>query len=409
MTGTRRVDVLRVIAGRGTARACISLSVVVLLPAWGAERFGEYVAATGTFVVLLFLVMGAEKTILTSVPRTRALAGQSTRLLLGRAAAPVAASLVVAAVLAPVGGQPALYGLGAVYLSGQGLLSALGATHRLLGRPDRDSLAFGALAVHVLGATALAAFGHLEPYPYLLVLVAGVLATCAVLASLVPAVRTRPARSRAGLGAMLTRRAALASITDVADSAAISVTYVVLAFLVAPEDVALIYLALLASAGLGGLVLLLLRIAQPATSLRLRGTGGRIGRARARKISGAATAVAVGAVLVGAVAVWAAGGAAEVRADPWALAAVTLVEMTLFCAVYYAVYLLENTTGSALRTTASAAVVGLVATAATSVPLVAAIGVVGAMTALVIGLAAKAAWLRARLRDRVEPPVPVPV
>ncbi|GGS46313.1 hypothetical protein [Actinokineospora fastidiosa] len=406
---------LRVIAGRGTARACISLSAVVLLPAWGAERFGQYVAATGTFVFLVFLVMGAEKTLLTSVPRTTRLAHQSTRALLARAAAPVAVCVVVAAALAPVGGQPALYGLGAVYLSGQGLLSALASTHRLLGYPARDGLAFTVLAGHVLLATALAVAGYLEPYAYLLVLVAGVLAVCGVLAALVPAVRVRPARPRAGLGRLLTRRALLASVTDVADSASISVTYVALAALVAPAEVAMVYLALLASATLGGLALLVLRIAQPATSLRLRGTAGRTGRARARRISGAAvavTAVALGVVLGVAALAWADGGVAAVRAlgaDPFVLAGVTLVEMTVFCAVVYAVYLLENTTGAALRTTGSAAVAGLAATAVTAVALVPVLGAVGAMTALVVGLATKAAWLRARLRGPAPVAAPVPV
>ncbi|MGW5052738.1 hypothetical protein [Actinokineospora sp. NPDC004072] len=409
----RRRDVLRVIAGRGTARACLSMSAVVLLPAWGAARFGEYVAATSTFVFLVFLVMGAEKTMLTSVPRTARLAHQSMRALLARAAAPVAVCAAVAAALAPLGGRPALYGLGAVYLSGQGLLSALASTHRLLGHPARDGLAFTAVALHVLAATALAVAGYLEPYAYLLVLVVGVLAVCAVLAALVPAVRARPARPRAGLGPLLTRRAALASVTDVADSASISVLYVVLAVVVAPQDVAAVYLALLVSAALGGLALLLLRIGQPATSLRLRGTAGRSGRAVARRISGVAvavTAVAVGLVLGAAAVVWARGGAAAVGdlgANPVALAVVTLVEMTVFCAVVYAVYLLENTTGAALRTTGSAAVAGLVATAAAALLMVPTLGAVGAMTALVIGLAAKAAWLRARLREPARVPAPV--
>ncbi|MFC7617129.1 hypothetical protein ACFQV2_30605 [Actinokineospora soli] len=214
---------------------------------------------------------------------------------------------------------------------------------------------------------------------------------------------------------MLTRRAALASVTDVADAASISVVYVALAALAVPEQVAVVYVALLVSSALGGLVLLLLRIAQPATSLRLRGTAGRTGQARARRISGAAvvvTAVAVAVVAAAAGVAWASGGPASVRAlgaDPLAVAAVTLVEMTVFCAVLYAVYLLENTTGAALRTTGSAAAAGLVATAVTALVAVPALGAAGAMTALVVGLAAKAVWLRARLRGPVAVPAPVPV
>ncbi|MFC5289544.1 hypothetical protein ACFPM7_21025 [Actinokineospora guangxiensis] len=406
----RRADVLRVIAGRGTARACIALSAVVLLPAWGAERFGEYVAATAPFAVLLFVAMGAEKTILTSVPRTRRLAHQSTRALLARAAAPVAVAALAAAALAPVGGQPAMYGLGAVYLSGQGLLSALASTHRMNGHPVRDTAAFGALALHVVAATGLAVVGVFEPYAYLLVLVGGVATACAVLAALLPALRTRPARARAGLGHSLTRRAALAAVTDVADSASISVLYVLLAALVVPEDVAMVYLALLASATLGGLVVLLLRIAQPATSLRLRGTAGRSGRATARTISGIAVAVTTSAVLAvatTALIAWTNGGPPAVHslgANLVALAAVTLVEMTAFAAIVYAVYLLENTTGAALRTTGSAAAAGLVATAAAAVVAIPVLGAVGAMTALVVGLAAKATWLRTHLSRTPPPP-----
>jgi hypothetical protein len=362
----------------------------VLLPVWGAAAFGMFAAAIGTFVWLWALVNGAEKAALTVLPRTATLAPQYTRVLLARAVTPLCATVVVAVALVPAGGLPALYALAAAYSAAQGLLQVLASLHRLDGRADRDGAAYLALAAWVAAMTVLAVAGVLTPYAYLLAVAAGVLADCAVLARLLPALRARPARVRAGTRPrlLLARRVVLLGLSDVADSASVATLYVVLAAAGEPADSALVYVVLLVSGVLGSLGVLVLRLAQPAVSMRLRGPAGRAGRRRARRLCGAAALLtAAGAVL----------GASGALADTPALVLVAGVEIVAFVLVLYAVYLMENTTGTILSTTASAAALGLVATAVAALVAVPAFGALGAVLALVAGLCAKATVLFLRL------------
>jgi hypothetical protein len=382
-----------VIAGRAAARGTAQLSMLALLPTWGAAEFGTFAAALGTFVWLWALVNGAEKAALTLLPRTPTLAPQYTRTLLARAATPLCGTAVVALALAPAGGVPALYAAAAVYSAGQGLLQVLAALHRLDGRAARDSAAYLALAGWVVTMTALAIFGVLGPYAYLLAVTVGVLVDCAVLARLVPALRTRPPRVRAGWRprVLLARRMVLLGLSDVADSASVATLYVVLTATGRPADSALVFVVLLVSGVLGSLGVLVLRLAQPTVSMRLRGPAGRDGRRRARRLTAAAALLtAGGGVLAG----------SGVLPSGLALGMVTGVEIVAFVLVLYAVYLMENTTGTILSTTASAAALGLVATAVAALLAVPALGALGAVLALVVGLCAKATVLFLRSATR---------
>jgi hypothetical protein len=378
-----------VVAGRAAARGITQLSMLVLLPAWGAASFGAFAAAIGTFTWLWMLTNGAEKAALTVLPRTSALASQYTRMLLARAVVPLCAATLAAVALAPAGGLPALYAAAAVYAAGQGLLQVLASLHRLEGRADRDGAAYLALAAWVAGTTALAVAGVLAPYAYLLAVTAGVLVACAVLARLVPALRARPPRVRAGsrAGLLIGRRVVLLGLSDVADSASVATLYIVLAATGEPADSALVFVVLLVSGVLGSLGVLVLRLAQPATSMRLRGPAGRVGRRRARRLAGiAALVTAAGGVV----------GASGLLPAAVALGVVAGVEIVAFVLVLYAVYLMENTTGAILSATTSAAALGLVATALVAVFAVPALGALGAVLALVAGLCAKAAALYLR-------------
>ncbi|RLK54309.1 hypothetical protein [Actinokineospora cianjurensis] len=382
---------LRVIAGRGAARAGIQLSMLALLPVWGADDFGRYVAAAGTFAWVQTLVIGVEKSALTAVPRTRVLGPQVTWMLIARAAAPFGLGLLAMAALLPVGGLVALYAAAAANAAGLGLMSVLAAVHRLAERPGRDTAAFTTYAAWVVGMAGLAALGVLRPLGYLLALTGGLVVVCAVLAALVP--RGRPHETREGLGSLLNRRVLLLGFSDVADTAGVSVLYIVLAVAATPSETALVYVLILISSALGAFGVLVLRLIQPATSLRLRGTGGVGGRELARRITGWTAAVA-GLVVVAVVALAALAPVTESRL---LLGFVVLVEMTSFCAVVYAVFLLENTNGAVLSLTTSAALASLVATSATALLATGPLGAVGAFAALVVGLATKAAVLRLRL------------
>ncbi|GAA3014123.1 hypothetical protein [Actinokineospora diospyrosa] len=386
---------LRVIAGRGAARAGIQLSMVALLPVWGADDFGRYVAATGTFAWLQTLVLGVEKSALTAVPRTRMLGPQVTRMLLIRAALPFAIGLLITAALLPVGGLVALYAAAATNAAGLGLLSVLAAVHRLASRPGRDTAAFLSYAAWVVGMAGLAAVGLLRPVSYLLALTGGLIVVCAVLAALVP--RDRPHETRPGLATLLNRRVFLLGFSDVADTAGVSVLYIVLAVAAKPAETALVYVLILVSSALGAFGVLVLRLIQPATSLRLRGTGGVGGRALARRISGWTAVIA--SLVVVTVAVL--GTLAPVSDNRILLGVVVLVEMTTFCAVVYAVFLLENTNGSVLSLTTSAALASLIATSVAAIAATGPLGAVGAFLALVVGLATKAIVLHTRLSREV--------
>lgn len=383
---------IRVVAGRAVARAGIQLSLVALLPVWGAAEFGRYAGAVGAFGWLVFLVLGAEKTALTVLPRTPRLAALVARTLLARAAGIFGIGLAAAAALAPAGGTPALFGAAAAYAAGQGVLSTLASLHRLDGHPGREGAAFAAFAVGVVALTGLAVAGTLSSYGYLLGLIACVSVVSAVLAA---GLRGR-VRYRRAIGLPLTRRMVLAALPEVADSASIAVLYVLLAVAGTPEAAALVYVAMLVSNVAGGFAVLLMRIAQPATSLRMRGVAGGTGRHRARRISAVTALVAGGAVVV----VLLAAQVTAVAGPVW-FWGVLAVELTTFAAVAYAMYLVENTNGAALAKTSSAAVLGLAVTAATAPALVAAFGALGALLALVAGLAGKAGLLHLRLRDGV--------
>jgi hypothetical protein len=256
-----------------------------------------------------------------------------------------------------------------------------------------------ALALWVAAMTGLALAGVLGPYGYLLTLVVGVVAVSAVLAA---GISTERARRRGRLGRLLSRRIGLLGLSEVADSASISVLYLLITVAGLPGAAALVYAAMVVSNVAGGFTMLLMRIAQPATSLRLRGVAGHTGRARARRLSGWACAGAGAAVVLGTLVL------DPLRGSHFALWTVVAVEMTVFTAVGYAMYLLENTDGVALATTSSAAVVGLLATTGAAFVAIPVGHAVGAVLALVAGLAAKAGFLWVRIgrspaghRDRV--------
>ncbi|GLZ38871.1 hypothetical protein [Actinokineospora sp. NBRC 105648] len=384
---------LRVIAGRGVARACIQLSLLALLPVWGADDFGRYVAATGTFAWLQVLVLGVEKAALTAIPRTPVLGAHVVRMLLVRATAPFVVAIAATAALAPVGGRPALYAAAAANTAGLGLLAVLAAMHRLADRPGRDSAGYVTYAAWVLAMGGLAVAGVLRPYGYLLALTAGLAVVCAAMAALIP--RHRPLRSRPGMAGLLNRRVLLLGFSDVADAAGVSVLYIVLAATAPPAESALVYVLILISSALGAFGVLVLRLIQPATSLRLRGTAGGSGRALARRIAGW-TAIAGGTVVLATVIARTVSGPA-IGESRVLLGALVLVEMTAYCAVVYAVFLLENTNGAVLALTTAAALAGLTTTVGSALVATATLGAVGAFLALVVGLATKATTLHIRL------------
>jgi hypothetical protein len=132
----------------------------------------------------------------------------------------------------------------------------------------------------------------------------------------------------------------------------------------------------------------LLRLRQPATSLRLRGPAGRLGRDQARILLRVAFVLGAAGVLVLAV----------VPPGRTLLVVLTGLEIPLFALVFYAGYLVENTDGRSPSLTAGAAVAGLVVLSAAAVLLVPAAASGGAMGALILSSAGTALVLYGGLR-----------
>jgi hypothetical protein len=401
--------ILRLVAGRGTFRIGVQVMSVTLVTVWGAGTFAHYANALGLFVWLPLATATPEKAALKVLPRTRLLTPALARMALALSAAPV---LVLLMVLAPVAllaptSTATTYLAAAAWMSGTGLLMTVSGLHRLRGRPSLDATAFGASAAVVLAATAITWLIGWAPQFHLLTLVAGnALVTAFALAAL-PRDWVRPG---AGSGHRLLPRlagtTALLGVSDVLDGLGTSVVYLALAASGQIDDSAPLYLALLAAAMVCQFVFYLLRVAQPATSARLRGTGGNAGRVRALGLlrrgerfgTGFAAVFAVLAIVPAT-----RGFLLGAGSGPVGLGVLVCLEAALFVTVMYAGYQLENTDSKILVVTSSSALIGLLAAGVFAVALVPVLGAVGGIVVLILAVTVKAyAMRRMLLRSRPE-------
>jgi hypothetical protein len=409
----RPATVLRLVAGRGTFRLAIQLMSVALVAVWGGTAFSHYANALGLFAWLPLATATPEKAALKVLPRTRVLAPALARMTVGLSAAPVVvlmAALAPVAVLAPTS-MATTYLAAAAWAACTGLLMTLAGLHRLRGRPALDTIAFGTSAAVVLAVTAVTWFTGWAPQFHLLALVAGTVAvTCWVLAAL-PRDWLRGPRPTRRLFPRLARTTALLGVTDIVDSLAASLIYAALAASGQITDSGPLYFALLASTMVCQLVFYLLRVAAPATSARLRGTGAGAGRARALELLRRGERLGAGFAVVLAVLVAVPATRAVLLGDGATLAvvlgALVLFEVGLFVMVMYASYLLENTDGRVLVLTSSAALVSLLAAGVLAVALVPPFGAVGGFAVLVLAITVKAHTLR-RLLVRARPELATP-
>jgi hypothetical protein len=404
---------LRLVAGRGTFRLAIQFMSVALVAVWGATTFGHYANALGLCAWLPLAIATPEKAALKVLPRTRLLTPALARMTIGVSAAPVVVLLVAllpVAVSAPTSAATT-YLATAAWAACTGLLMTLAGLHRLRGRPALDAVAFGTSAVVVLAVTAVTWFTGWAPQFHLLALVAGiVVVTCWVLAAL-PGEWVRGPRQPRRLFPRLVRTIALLGITDIVDAFAPSLVYAVLAASGQVTDSGPLYLALLASGVVCQLVFYLMRVGQPATSARLRGTGGNAGRARALRLLRVGERCGVGFAAVFAVLVAVPATRAVLLGDGFSLVAVlgalVVFEVGQFVVVMYASYLLENTDSKILAQTSSAALVSLLAAGVLAVALVPPLGAVGGVVVLVLAVTVKAHTLR-RLLVRARPELATP-
>jgi hypothetical protein len=370
---------------------------------WGQETFGRFANAMGLCAWLLFVPTAAEKAALKVLPRMRILTPHVAGLVVRLAAAPVlalVAALVVALAVSPLS-TVTLYLVTASWAAATGLLMTVSGLHRLRGRPMLDAGAFGVLTATVLAGTAVTWLIGWSPTVHLSMLLAALVVVIGYsLAALPREWVTGPPTERRLLPA-LGRSVWLLGLSELLDVAALSTVYLVLALSGQTTDSGPLYLAVLVASMVGSLLLYQLKLYQPATSARLRGTGGADGRARTFRLL--RTAERVGLAFAVALAVFLAvpAGRALFGTESYVVFGVLLaVEITLSTMVIYANFLLENTNSSVLTLTSTAAVVGLVATGVIALALVPWLGAAGGLAALVLATSVKAGVLRGLLARR---------
>jgi hypothetical protein len=296
----------------------------------------------------------------------------------------------------------------AAWMCATGLLTTVSGLHRLRGRPALDTLAFGATAGVVLVATAVTWLIGWAPQFHLLLLVAGTVAVTGCALTALPRDWLRPGTGRGHrLLPRFGRTTALLGASDVLDTLGSAVVYLALAASGQITDSGPLYLAMLVSTTAGQFAFYLLRVAQPATSARLRGTGGAAGRMRALDLLSRAQRAGVGFAAVFAVLAIVPATREVLLGDGpslWVVLGVLVsVEIGLYLTVLYAGYLLENTDDRTLVVTSSSALAGLLATGALAVALVPVLGAAGGLVVLSLAFTAKAvAMRRMLLRARPE-------
>ncbi|HEX6869472.1 MAG TPA: hypothetical protein VF163_00110 [Micromonosporaceae bacterium] len=395
--------ILRLLVGRGTFRIGSQLTAVVLVGVWDARTFSQYASATGLCAWLLLAGDAPEKAALKVLPRTRLLGPAVARLALATAATPTLLLLVVlipAAVLAPMSVATTYLAAGA-WSACTGLMMTVSGLHRLRGRPTLDTVAFAASGASVVVITAMTLLAGWAPQVHLiLVLASTMVVTAGAVAALPRDWRWRPADGprRRMLGRLL-RMTWLLGVTDLFDALCFASVYLVLAASGQAGQSGALYLALLPAVAICQLVIYLLRLAQPATSHRLRGVHGRRGRSRARRLLlraehlGVAFGAVFGAFLMS--------PAVRQRlvGDFRTVALVLLVGvvLVLYLTVMYAGYLVENTNNDVLAVTSASALAGLLATCLFATAIVPWLGAVGAVAALALAIPVKAHVMRRML------------
>lgn len=394
--------VFTLLAGRGTFRLCVQLMSVALVAVWGADAFGRYTNALGLCAWLLFVTTAPEKAALKVLPRARLLVAPLAGLVLRMAAAPVALfgiALVVALIVAP-DSVVVWYLAAATWSTGTGLLMTVSGLHRLRGRPGFDAIAFGLAGAVVLIATTATWLIRWSPGQHLLVLVGGITVVICGAVLALPAHWRRPGRCDRRLLPALGRSVWLLGLSDLMEALAGSSVYVLFALTGRTEDSGPFYLALLASGVICQFLAYRLKLGQPRTSARLRGTGGRAAHERALRLLTVAErcgfALAVGiacCALIPAVRI-----GLSTRFMLPALIGLTCLEIGLWVLVYYPAFLLENTNSRVLTLTSGASVAGFAGTAVAAIALVPALGAVGGLAAIMLGFTVKAVAIRRLFR-----------
>jgi hypothetical protein len=405
------------LAGRTSYRLIQVAATALLLPAWGAQRYGGYAAAVASLSWLTALALtGPEKTLLKLLPR----APRTGRLVVEAALAvlwwlplPVAAAFAIALVLGASGAVAIYLGVAAMLLT-TGCTLLLIALHRATGRPGADARAFLVMSVAQVAMLAAATSGRLSPVGY----VTASIATQSLLNVVLSATLGRPSwriHERRGLLRGVAWSALLMGGAEVAGYLSVAVLFAFLAASVWADQLGPLFAThVVWSAGVN-LLIYVLRVFAPLTSLRLVGSAGRLGRGRAARVAAAAAAYDAGWIAL--VAVLLARGL-DLPTSTYGQVLVfgtLLVSLTPgVAALVWAGYIWENTDARAARVTGGAAVAGVVVGAATGLVAVPAFGGIGVVAALAVvnlvqaAVLARVGWRRRPTSDTPTTPERLP-
>lgn len=406
----RPVTLAALLAGRAAWRGALTVSNVVLLAVWGQVAFTDYATAMGTATVLTLLAASVEKGALKLVPRARSARPVLIGGLVGAAfllPLPVLAWLAGSWLLGRPGVGP-LQLTAALFQSMLGLVMALVAMQRAVGRPYRDSQAYLALTLAMLLACLLTVLLRLPPGAVVALLLAAAVAVCGWLLRSLP-VRLRGLWRRRLLLRSVGGTVAMMGAYDLGAGTMVSVMYAVLAATRFRVEAAQLYIALSVWALVSSAFNYLLRVFQPGLAVSVEATGEAAVRRRARRLTclalAACAAETVLAVLGTALAARGLLPQPPELTLPLALAGLLLARLPLFLLTGVATYLLENAHARSLKLAAASAAGALLAGAALGLLLIPRLGAVGAALALIGYDTAQALVL---LRGLTTPPRPAP-
>lgn len=386
------------LAGRASYRLVLLATTVALLPVWGEERYGTFAAAMAAFSWLTALVFtGPEKALLKLLPRSPRIGPD---VIAGLVAVlwwlplPLASAFVL--VWAGGASTAAVYvGVATMHLS-VGCTMLLVGLHRATGRPRADSATFLTMSVAQVLLLGGAVAGHVLPVGYVAAVVLLQLGLNVALSVALgrPSLRIR---RRPRFVGRLVVTALLLSGTDQFLYLSTAVVFLLLQGTGHAGQVGRLYVASLVVSVAVNLMLYVLRVFAPRTSLLLAGRSAAVGRARAARLAAVVTGVQAAWLVAAGLAVWLAGIAAMTEPVPqmvvWAVLLATGAPGLAL--LLWANYLLENTDATAPRVVAAAAVAGLLTVVVSGVLLIPPFGGVGVIIATTGGQVAYAAVLAA--------------
>jgi hypothetical protein len=396
------------VAGRSSYRLIVLATTVLLLPAWGTQRYGTFAAAAAAFSWLsVVAVTGPEKTLLKlrpRAPRVGAAVSDALVAVVWWAPLPLAAGFALALVLRGADPPVTVYlGVAAMQLSTGCTLLLVGML-RAAGRTRPDAVAYLAMSVAQLVLLVAAVAGGLGPAGYAAAVVALQLGVNLALSATLgrPSLRIR---HRPRLLGRLAVTAGLLAAPELFLYLTTAVLFGLLAASAHADQVGGLFAVLLVWSAGFNLLIYLMRVNAPRTALRLTGRAGRAGRARAARLARWVAATSA-AWLAGSGVLLVTTDLAGVT-DPgrllplWTLLLVT--RAPVLAGLLWTTFQVENTDATAPRVVAAAAVVGLAAVSLAGLAMVPALGGVGVLVSVGFGELGYALVLAARAAPRTAP------